>query len=74
MKFKTKEDVQSYIEQMNEKKEVIEHAIDCAEKCMEGFVTYDELTDIDELEVAPKLWKEGEDVKSSLFFIPLTHK
>lgn len=55
MKFKTKEDVQSYIEQMNEKKEVIEHAIDCAEKCMEGFVTYDELTDIDELEVAPKL-------------------
>ena len=55
MKFKTTEDVQSYIEQMNEKKEVIEHAIDCAEKCMEGFVTYDELTDIDELEVAPKL-------------------
>lgn len=55
MEFKTKEDVQSYIEQMNEKKEVIEHAIDCAEKCMEGFVTYDELTDIDELEVAPKL-------------------
>lgn len=55
MKFKTKEDVQSYIEQMNEKKEVIEQAIDCAEKCMEGFVTYDELTDIDELEVAPKL-------------------
>lgn len=55
MKFKTKEDVQSYIKQMNEKKKVIERAIDCAKKCMEGFVTYDELTDIDELEVAPKL-------------------
>lgn len=55
MKFKTKEDVQAYIEKMNEKKKAIEHALECAGKYMEGLITCEELTDIDELEVAPRL-------------------